>query len=368
MKPNYSSIMHAIKATAPFLFLLTGSVVYGQTPQQKALELGNKAVALEDNGKYDEAIELLQDAAKLDPASISYPYELGYACYKKNDYKKAAAYLKALVGRSDVYDQIFQLLGNVYDNMGESQKALDTYDEGLKKFPTSGKLFLEKGNVYWGKKDYAAALPYYERGIEADPAFPSNYYRAARIFCSTTEEVWGMIYGEIFMNLERNSERTAEISKLLYDTYKSEIKITSDTSITVSFSQQMTMNADAFSDPKNVRLPFGMIYEPTLLLSAAGEKSIDIDALDRIRTNFVNQYFGLHYDNTHPNILFDYQNRVLKAGHLEAYNHWILMKGDEDGFNRWKSGNDDKWQAFIKWFTDNGLTVDAKNKFYRNQY
>jgi hypothetical protein len=66
--------------------------------------------------------------------------------------------------------------------------------------------------------------------------------------------------------------------------------------------------------------------------------------------------------------LFNYQKKVKDAGHIEAYNHWILMKGNEDGFEKWHSENEEKWDNFVKWFTDNGLKIDEKNKFFREQY
>ena len=112
------------------------------------------------------------------------------------------------------------------------------------------------GNVHWGKEEYGKALSYYEKGIEVDPKFSSNYYRATLIYCGSSEKLWGLIYGEVFMNIERNSKRTAEISKLLYDTYKKEIKITDETSMTCSFCQQMTMDVNSISDSKNFKLPF----------------------------------------------------------------------------------------------------------------
>jgi len=58
----------------------------------------------------------------------------------------------------------------------------------------------------------------------------------------------------------------------------------------------------------------------------------------------------------------------MAQGHLEAYNHWIIMKGDEDGFEQWLSANKNKWDAFTKWFADNGIKVDLANRFYRGQY
>lgn len=357
-----------IKTIGLLLFITAGQIAFGQTNKEKALTKGQEAIKLMDNGKLDESIKLLEEAQKLDPDRFDYPYELAYAYYAKEDYKEAVRILEKNKTHKDVTDRLFQLLGNCYDVLGKTDKAFEAYDEGLKIFPNSGMIYLEKGNVYWGKKEYGKALPFYEKGIEVDPKFPSNYYRATRIYCGSTEEVWGLLYGEIFMNLERNSKRTSEISKLLFDTYKSEIKFTSDTSMTVSFCQQMTMNVNSISDPKNIKLPFCMIFEPTLLMSIAFEKNIDINSLDKIRSTFIDNYFNNERDKTYPNVLFSYQKKVKDAGHIEAYNHWILMKGDEDGFDKWQSANKDKWDSFIKWFGDNGLKINDTNKFYSGQY
>ena len=358
-----------IKIIGLLLFITAGQLAYGQTDKQKALEKGEKAIKLEDEGKFDEAIKLLEAAQKLDPEYISYPYELAYSYYSKKEYETAIKYLENIINHPKVDDQVFQLLGNAYDNLGKTSKALEAYDMGLKRFPNSGKLHLEKGNIYWDKKEYDKALLFYEQGINVDPTFPSNYYRAAKIYCSSTEEVWGMIYGEIFMNLERNSDRTAEISKLLFDTYKSEIKFTGENSFSVSFSKNSTINVSDLTDASKMRLPFGVgVYEPTLMISMLTAKSIDINSLDKIRSSFIDNYFMKGNDKTYPNILFSYQKQVKEAGHIEAYNHWILMKGDEDGFDKWLSANKEKWDSFVKWFSENGLKINNSNKFNRGQY
>jgi tetratricopeptide (TPR) repeat protein len=243
------------------------------------------------------------------------------------------------------------------------------YDEGLKLFPNSGMIYLEKGNVHWGKQDYIKALSFYEKGIEVDPTFPSNYYRAARIYCNSSEEVWGMIYGELFMNLERNSERTSEISKLLYDTYKREIKFLSDTSFSMSFSKNATIDVSDLKDPNKLKLPYGIgVYEPNLMISILPAKSIDINSLDQIRSSFIDNYYSSGYDKKYSNVLFSYQKTVKDAGHIEAYNHWILMKGDEEAFEKWRVTNENKWNTFVKWFSDNGLEISSTHKFYSGQY
>lgn len=237
---------------------MAGKIAIGQTDKDKAIEMGKQAIKLEDDGKYDDARKLLNKAIKLDADDYNYPYEIGYSYFLEKDYKKAVGEFKKVVKMKSATDQCFQMLGNVYDAMRDSINCFKSYEEGLKLFPNSGRLYLEEGNVFWGKKEYGKALPYYEHGIEVDPKFPSNYYRASRIWCGSTEEVWGMIYGEIFMNLERSSKRTAEISKLLFDTYKSQIKFTSDTSYSISFSKNATIYVDAKTKPSDMKLPFGV--------------------------------------------------------------------------------------------------------------
>lgn len=358
-----------IKTIGLLLFIFTAQVILGQSNKEKAHSKGMEAVRLMDQGKLDASIQLLEEAQKLDPESFDIPYELAYANYAKQEYKRTIKILEGIRNHADVTDRLFQLLGNAYDMTGKSDKANETYDAGLQKFPNSGPIYLEKGNVHWAKKEYEDALPYYEKGIEVDPAFPSNYYRAAILFCSSNEKVWGVIYGEIFMNLERGSARTEEISKFLYQTYQSGISITSDTSFSVNFSKVSVMDIDDIKDPDNMKLPFAMgAYEPSLIVSLIGVKSVDVNSLHQVRSNFIDFYFEKGFDKTYPNILFSFQKNVKEAGHFEAYNHWVLIKGDEDAFLKWKSTHEDEWENFAKWFGKNKLNVDAENRFYRGQY
>jgi tetratricopeptide (TPR) repeat protein len=359
-----------IKTIAVLLLMTVGQISFGQsTNEEKAYSKGMEAIKLMDNGEIDKSIKLLEEAKKLDPQNIDYPYEIAYAQYLNKDYKASAKTLETLTKHSNVNDRIYQLLGNSYSMNGQPKKAIETYENGLNKFPNSGKLYLERGNMEMFVKEYVKALSFFEKGIEVDPKFPSNYFWATKIYCSSTEEVWGMIYGEIFMNLERNSKRTVEISKLLFDTYKSEIKFTSDSSFSVSFSKNASINISDLADPSKMRLPFGIsVYEPTLMFSMLSAKAIDISSLDDIRSTFIDNYFKNGHDKKYPNVLFSYQKQVKEAGHIEAYNHWILMKGDEDGFDKWFNENKEKWDSFVKWFSDNGLQINDTNKFYSGQY
>ncbi len=350
------------------LLLFIVQLTFAQSNQEKAFEKGRAAIQLMDNGQVEEAVKLLEEAQKLDPERFDYPYEMAYARYIQQDFKGAIKILEKIESHRDVSDRLYQLLGNSYDNIGNTDKAMGVYERGLMKFPHSGSLYHEQGIVKMNRQEYDEALSFFEKGIYMSPAFPSNYYRAAKIYCSSTEEVWGMIYGEIFINLERNSQRTVEISKLLYDTYKGQILFTSDTSMSVGFSQQTTMNVSNSAGKKEFKLPYGMVYELTLMMSIENEKTIDLNSLDRIRKRFVFNYFNQEFGRKYNNALFEYQKQIADAGHLEAYNYWVLMKGNENEFATWVVLNKEKWDRFTEWFTAHPIKINDKNRFFSGQY
>ncbi|HMI01641.1 MAG TPA: tetratricopeptide repeat protein [Pedobacter sp.] len=346
--------------------LLFSTPVFSQTDDPNKARLV-EAVNLMDKGQVDASITILKDLIKLDPDKFTYSYELGYALYLKKDYPATIEVLEKAKTNKDASDIAYQLLGNIYDMTGNTEKAVQTYAAGLLIFPNSGKLYLESGVMELKKNDLKAATITFQKGVAADPKFPSNYYWLSKLWMSTPEKLWGLMYGEIFMNLESNSKRTAEISKLLFDTYKSEIKVTSPGHFSVSFSQNNVVNANEKNPDK--LLPYGVsVYERVLMVSALGIKEVNVNTLDSIRTNFIGEYFKGKTAVTYPNVLFSHQKKIAEAGHMDSYNHWVLQKGDEEQFKTWVAANADKWQAFLKWYAANRLVLDADNRFSISDY
>lgn len=350
-----------------FSFFPMTSLLFAQSDADKieARKLGMEAIQMMDKGEVENSLPLLAKAEKLDPGNVNYPYETAYAHYMLQDYKKANKLLIELVDHPDVSSAVFQLLGNSYDILEQREKAMETYKKGLELFPTAGNLYLEIGVVHMSNEEMNEALNSFERGIYFDPAFASNYYWAARFYLGSDEEVWGMLYGEIFINLERGSKRTSEISELLYNTYKREIQFDGDQA-SVSFSKNSTISV---GENGEMKMPFAlMVYEPTLMLSIIEEKEINLESLHRIRSKFVQSYFDGNQKDDYPNILFDYQKEMRDLGYFEAYNYWLLMKGDEAAFTSWQERNQVAFEEFITWYINNPLTLDQNRRFHSSFY
>ena len=126
--------------------------------------------------------------------------DLVMSYYYKSDYEKALAGVKTMLDRDDADVVTFQIAGNVYKALEEVKECDKVYKKGLKKFPNSGPLYSEYGELLWAKKDFSA-IEQWEKGIQVDPAYSGNYYNAARFYFYTKDKVWSLVYGEIFVNM-----------------------------------------------------------------------------------------------------------------------------------------------------------------------
>jgi hypothetical protein len=322
------------------------------------------AIELIDNGKHDEGIAILKECEKIDLADFTYPYEIAYAFVQKKDYKSAISQLEKIKNYNNIDDYYFSLLGNTYDYDGNPDKAISIYNEGLKKFPNSGILHLEKGVIYEFNKP-SEAIKIYEKGIQADPSYPSNYYRAAKLYLKSSDKFSGLMYGEIFINLERTTSRTKEISKLLYETYKNVMTFESKNLMRIDFCEAVI---DAQKFEKTKKLPLCLVFGKSFVIASIDQNEFNFENLATMRNQFVKEYFKKDYKD-YPNVLFSYFKKMENNKVLNAYNHYIFQMGDPQAFNEWKKNNQSQYDKFAEWYTtnENNIKINQKNIFISDQ-
>lgn len=344
------------------LFLLT-TFAYGQQSKKEkmAYEIGIQALKHINEGKYTEAIVLLEQAIELDPIRMIYPFEIAYSRYNLKEFEPAIEILEELKNRQDVTDHIFQLLGNSYHNSGDPDKAMEIYMKGLIRFPESGHLYLEKGIVDYKRENYRDAIQSWETGIRVQPNYPSNYYWLGRAFAGSNKRIWGVLYGELFMLLEPDSKRSAEMSKSLFRIYNSSISFDTDTVL----NTQMFVEGRAM-DQVNFDSEVEMITAmSTVHASIDAEKPLTIHDLVKIREKFIDNWHTMNLHNKYSNCLFDFHEAMREAGVFEAYNYWLFRMGDSENFMAWHKENEEKFKAFIKWFNDNNPSINKENLLVR---
>jgi Tfp pilus assembly protein PilF len=281
------------------------------------------------SGDYPNAIMVLNNALKQDPESLDIQKDLAFTYYLQKNYSASVETGRQLIKRKDADEQCYQILGMAYKAIEEKKDADKMYRQGLKKFPNSGVLYNEYGEILWAKQD-PEAIRLWEKGIAVDPSYPSNYYNAAKYYFLTYDKVWALIYGEIFINLESYSRRTPEIKSLLVDGYK---KLFTD------------LKAPRSASAKN---PFAAAFL-SVMNDQASVVSLGItpESLSILRSKFILEWFD-KYAGKYPFHLFDYERQLMKEGLFDAYNQWAF--GASLGlasFQSWTSQHAEDYNRFL---------------------
>lgn len=288
------------------------------------------------SGDFDNAILVLNRALQQDKNNLEMQKDLVMTYYMKRDYTKALEGVKTLLDRDDADVVAYQIAGNVYKAMEQVKDCEKMYKKALKKFPKSGPLYSEYGELLWATNDYSA-IDQWEKGIQADPACSGNYYNAATFYFFSKEKVWGLIYGEIFVNMESQGERGAAMKDLLLKAYKEKLFAESDL---VKGQEKSSEFTRAFLQAMNKQ-------------SSLTNKGINTEALTMIRTRFILDW----YENNavkYPFRLFDYLQQLIREGMFDAYNQWLF-------------GIPENLAVYDNWTKTHTSEYDAFNAFQRSR-
>lgn len=287
-----------------FLLLLViccQTVLFAQDINQ----LQNNARDFMHKGDYPNAILILNRALALQPNNLEVAKDLGLNYYYSQNYKKAIEVLSNLFDRNDVDDQCFQIAGDAYWAMEEATEAENIYRKGIKKLPNSGPLYNELGKVLWTKNDFGA-IKEWEKGIQYDPGFAGNYYNASKYYYFTTDKVWSLIYGEIFINIDPKSVYTPEIKNILVEGYK-----------------KLFLDANLEKGNKDKNL-FVLAYLKTMnKQSSLASSGINVESLSKIRTQFILEWDAANAAKF-PFKLFQLHKQYIEEGLFAAYNQWVF--------------------------------------------
>ena len=329
-----------------FLLLVTSSfAAVAQPGGESKLETARSFMR---SGDYDNAVIVLKRALEEDKNNLELQKELVMSYYLKRDYTQAVKGVEELIDRKDADEACFQIAGNVYKALEQVKECEKMYKKALKKFPKSGPLYSEYGELLWAAKNFSA-IEQWEKGIQVDPSFSGNYYNAARYYYFTKDKVWSLIYGEIFINMESLSPRGTAMKQLLLDAYKEKL-----------FSE-----ADLLKGEEKNKNAFSLAFlESMNKQSSLAGKGINIETLTMIRTRFILDWFSNHASKF-PFRLFDYQRQLLLEGLFEAYNQWLFGPADNlAAYDAWTKSNQDKYTAFTN-FQKNRIFKMPANQYYQ---
>ncbi len=305
-----------------------------------------------------------EQAVQHSPRNLGHQYDLAMSYYRQKKYNKVIRIMEKLVQIPQAEARFFRLLGNAYDVNGNYFKGMQTLKAGTKMFPYEGNLHLDMGIIEMIKGDLQEAVTHWEKGISVSPYKADNYYWATKYYAQSNEKIWALIYGEIFMNIERGTKRFDEMSELVYNTYIA-IANKDKSNVKVAFKR----NADNEFYDVHERI-FGLLDKNGLLDLRRGQRANQgsmLKTLVKLRESFLEMWlqgFGSRF----PNILYNRHKELLDLGHFESYSFWLFSKANANEFVEWMGQNKEQYNAYINWFITNSMRVDIQNYLVRMDY
>ena len=319
------------------LYLCIAATTFAQ-PEQSAKELYETAKTFMRQGDYDNALLVINRALEKEPNNLDMLKDLEFIYFLKRDYAKAMEVGKPLVERADADVQSFQILGLTYKAIADYKECRKLYKKALVKFPNSGVIYNDFGELLAMDKELNNAIFQWEKGIEVDANYSSNYFNAVKFYSQNPKPdlFWIAMHGEVFVNLESYTPRTAEVKRILLEAYK-KLYATSDLNNSAN-----TINPSSFT--KDV------IATLNKSISIASD-GINSDNLMAIKTRFVLDWFQAN-DAKYPFRLFQHYQHMLKEGIFDAYNQWLFgQAGNADAYGLWIKTHDKEADAFKKFQT-----------------
>jgi len=331
------------------LLAISLGIAISSFSQQDIKQLQETARTFQKQGDYANALLVLNRALQQKPNDLDIQKEIAFTYYIQRDFTKAKESINPLLDRGDADVQTYQIGGNIYKATEEIKNAESLYKKGLSKYPNSGALLSEYGELLWAKKEPLAAIELWEKGIEVDPNHSGNYYNACNYYYYAADRVWSLVYGEIFVNLESYSTRTAEIKNVLMEGYKK--FFTQSDAFKKYDSKKKTEFEEAFLAIMN--------KQQSLIVTG-----ITVDNLVMVRSRFILEWFETN-SLKFPHRLFEYQQQLLKDGLFEAYNQWIFgALTDVMQYQNWTSTHTEQHTQF-NYFQRNRVFKMPPGQYYQ---
>lgn len=313
--------------------------------------------------EFVQAKNYLDSLSSLYSENIAVKYNLALYYYSQKEFRQAKTELLDVIETEGVRDIHYQLLSRVYDLMEDGNKANEYIYEGIKKFSNSGALYYELGLINLSDNIRLDAIEAFEKGVYNDPKYDKNYYQLAKIYANSDNVIWSILYSEIFLNITIDVDKAREISKLLYESYQFAVKKNDDG---LYFSFYLDEGSSNRINP--FKYNFEKIFNSSAKEILKNKNNLYVDDLIEIRKSFLVNWYKSGYDIHYPNVLFDYQKKILDNSSFVAYSFSILSEGDQQALGIWYNNNKKEFSDYSKWSVGNPLKIDEKNKFTIKQY
>lgn len=329
-----------------FLCLAFGLNVFGQEDEIK--QLVGEGVALNDQGKFNDAILKYKAALKIDKNSPIANYELAYTYLATRQYdlaiKHSKIVLKEAKGENEnIKHGAYVVKGSSEDLMGKPKNAIKTYEEGISKFPASSLLNYNLGLTCYNVQDYQKAEEATIRAVQISPNHGSSHLLLSSIMLDQNQRIKAILPLYYFLMVEPSSKRTVSSYQRLLELLNMGVTRKDDKNISIILPSN-----DINDGYSTIETMLGFLAAAKY--TEEGEKKTEYEQFASITSSVfslldekeLKKDFWKDFYVTKYKSLSDSTN-------VEAFCYFISKCMNDELVDKWISENPDKMKSLEEW-------------------
>jgi tetratricopeptide (TPR) repeat protein len=184
--------------------------------QTRIDSLIQQGVYYHDAGEYNKAIELYNQALKIDPNSDAANYELAMTYMYAKEYENSIKYSDIVIelNKKNVL-QAYTTKGSSLDYLGKTNESIKTFEKALRKFGAHYLLYYNLGYDYYKMKNYDKATEAFTNAIRLKSSHASSHLLLGYVMADQKKDVQSLLCLHYFLFLEPNTERSKTAFQLL---------------------------------------------------------------------------------------------------------------------------------------------------------
>ena len=321
------------------------------TEGQKALI--KEGVALHDKGEYDAAIKKYAEVLAENPSDVAALYELSYTLAAKKEYQKSIETArKGTQYKSELLDQFYLVIANDLDDMGQRDKAISAYREGLAISAGNFLLHYNLALVYDKQQKWDEARKELKTAAMLNPMHASSQLLLAVEFSRSKFRVPSLLAAARFLVLEPNSSRSDQALAIMQQALSAGVGPGDKPgNISIMIDPNSNKEEGDFASAE-------LVLQISRVAGSLGKKDNQGKKSEgEVQVHQWNVFLSVFAENPdkkkHPEFVFNYYVpyflEMNKRGFVEPFVYHILQKSGTAGVTEWLAANQIKLDQFLEW-------------------
>lgn len=356
---NKVAILIFALATSSMLFAAPNDASKKAAVQDVVQNLVNQGVQFHEQGQYDEAIAKYKQAEKKAPKNALVKYEMAFSYHAKHDLDKALTYAKAAtkLDTKGLNENLYSLMGTIYDEKGMPDSAIAIYRKGFEKEPNSYNIPYNATITYMRQNNADSSYAWVKRSINNSRTHEGSYYYAG--FIASQMGKWPAFYAYTMYStfITKKGEIIRDNLSRLYGKTKY-LVIKKDNTI-----EKNTPNVKQTGSDSTVNNEFLLSIQMSLVTDSIGPRKLyDNDSTSAQQTEFLIHILDkciklIAFTDEIDDPIQRFYQGLIRERLTEAFIYSICEPIDRPTFAQWLLKNRSEQARLYQWFNREWLML-----------